>query len=75
MFDDPKENPYMRAQTVDELRQMEAALYKDPGKMEKLFLRWRITITIKWSCLGRLSLPCFLTTTIFISVSLDPSNF
>ncbi len=36
MFDQPEENPYMRAQTVDELRQMEAALYQECWRNGKI---------------------------------------
>jgi len=36
MFDQPEENPYMRAQTLEELRQMEAALYQETWKDGKI---------------------------------------
>ena len=36
MFDNADENPYMRAQTLDELRQMEAALYQESWKDGKI---------------------------------------
>ncbi len=36
MFDQPDDNPYMRAQTLEQLREMEAALYQETWKGGKI---------------------------------------
>ncbi len=36
MFDQPDDNPYMRAQTLEQLREMEAALYQETWKDGKI---------------------------------------